>query len=312
MHQACAFAAGALPADTLGLDRATVARLPIDHLIVVMQENRSFDHYFASLSTSHPDVEPLPPGYANPDASGASIAPFHLSSPCLPADPPHQWDGMHAGWNLGAMDGFVRNAAVGGSDGHYAVGTYDESDLPFYYWLARTFALADRRFASALGGTWPNRAILYTGSTYGLRNTGDFTIPAAETIFDPLDAAGVAWGGHTDGTPRQDLLGWSVGHAGVHPEAAFLAALAAGTLEPVTFVDPTGADDEHPPRASTEARRGPGASCGRPSPRRSGCASGSCSPTTSPVGSSTTSRRRPPARPARTSRASTSTGCGSP
>ncbi len=243
----CAFEAGASPRQTLGLDRATVARIPIDHVVVVMQENRSFDHLFATLHDTRPEVEAIPAAYVNPDRAGVPVRPFHLTSGCLPADPPHQWDAMHAQWNGGAMDGFVRTAAVGGLDGHYATGFHDASDTPFYHWLARTFPLADRHFASVLAGTWANRAVLYTGSTHGLRNTGEFTIADAPTVFDALDARGVSWGVYVDGTPRQDLLGWTAAHRGVAPFSALLDALSSGSLPSVSFVDPTEMQDEHPP-----------------------------------------------------------------
>src|SRR5438132_962400 len=97
------------------------------------------------------------------DASGTPIAPEHLTTTCVDHDPPHQWDAMHASWNDGAMDGFVRSAATGGSDGHYAIGYYNSTDLPFYHWLASTFAMSDRFFGAALGGTWANRLYLYAG-----------------------------------------------------------------------------------------------------------------------------------------------------
>ncbi len=238
---ACAFAEGALSDETLGLGAG--AGLPIDHVVIVMQENRSFDHYFAGFDH---DVDPLPLSYQNLDAAGAVVTPFHLDSHCLPHDPPHQWTAMHTGWNDGAMDGFVRSATATGTDGHYVLGTYDESDLPFYYWLARTFAFSDHHFGDSLGGTWSNRAFLYTGSSHGIHSTGEVTIPTATTVFDSLDAAGVSWGVYTDGNPRQDLLGWTRTHAGVHTFSQFLVALAAGTLPEVTFVDPGPAQDEHP------------------------------------------------------------------
>jgi phospholipase C len=249
MRAGCAFGPGASTEETLGIPRSIAEALPIDHVVVVMQENRSFDHYFATLHETHPEVEAIPAGYANPDVNGVPVPPFRLPGSCLPDDPPHQWDAMHAQWNGGAMDGFVRTAAVRGSDGHYATGYYDESDLPFYHWLARTFALGDRNFASVLGGTWPNRAVLYTGSTHGLRNTGDFVLDegVVETVFDQLDAAGVTWGVYTDGTPRQDLMGWDREHRGVAGFNAFLAALADGSLPAVSFVDPAFVQDEHPP-----------------------------------------------------------------
>jgi phospholipase C len=246
MRQACAFAAGARVEQTLGTDAAYRAAIPITHVVVVMQENRSFDHYFATLPDTHPDVERIPEAYGSYDLAGETVRPFHLDSTCLEDDPPHQWIPMHIAWNGGAMDGFVDAAAVRGSNGHYAMGTYDETDLPFYHWLARTFALSDRYFGSVLGGTWSNRDYLYAASSYGVRDTGERAITEARTIFDALDDAGVEWGSYTDGNPRQDCLGWDGAHEGVHDFDALLAALADGSLPPVAFADPGPGQDEHP------------------------------------------------------------------
>jgi phospholipase C len=76
-------------------------------------------------------------------------------------------------------------------------------------------------------------------------DTGQATI-SAPTIFDALDAAHVSWGVFSDGTPRQDCLGWTSSHPGVSSATAFLLALQAGTLPAVSFVDPTDWQDEHP------------------------------------------------------------------
>jgi len=233
----CAFGAGDLPIDTLGVDGA---RLPITHVIVVMQENRSYDHMLGQL-------EGVPAGYTNPDVAGDPVAPFPLESTCLEADPPHQWDAMHAQHNGGAMDGFVTTAAVGGSDGRYALGYYTEDDLPFYYWAARTFARSDAHFASVLGGTWANRNVLYTGSTYGTRDTGAMVTHGVRSVYDQLDDAGVRWGVYTDGWPRQDTIGWDAAFEGRATVPDFLYAVETGTLPPVSFVDPAYEFDEHPP-----------------------------------------------------------------
>jgi phospholipase C len=245
----CTFAAGARVADTLAFTAAERQKLPITHVVVVVQENRSFDHYFGRLS-SGPQIEAegWPAGYTNPDAQDAAVAPQHLASACLPSDLPHQSAAMLAGWDNGAMDGFVKSASSSTSDGHFAIGYYDGTDLPFYYWLASTYAIADRYFGSALGGTWANRDFLYAATSDGVLDTATrvITVP---TIFDALDTAHVAWGVYTDGPARQDALGWTNAHVGVAPFSAFLSELAAGTLPPVAFVDPTDAQDEHPPHA---------------------------------------------------------------
>jgi phospholipase C len=245
---ACMFTAGARVEDSLGVTAAVRAQIPLTHVVIVMQENRSFDHYLGRLSANgQPDAEGFPDTYANPDAAGRPVAPTRLATTCVPRDPPHQWAAMHAQWNNGAMDGFVRAAANATNDGSYALGYYDARDLPFYHWLAATFAMSDRYFAAVLGGTWPNRDYLYCGTSRGVRSTGDAVLTDVRTVFDQLDEAHVAWGVYTDGLPRQDALGWDGRHRGVASVGAFLRGLADGTLPPVAFVDPAGEDDEHPP-----------------------------------------------------------------
>jgi phospholipase C len=155
---------------------------------------------------------------------------------------------MQAGWDDGKMDGFVQHAATalgGGQDGHFVMGYYDATDLPFLYWLGSTYAIADRYFAPVLGGTWGNRDYLYCATSDGVADTGQATI-SAPTIFDALDTAKVSWGVFTDGTPRQDCLGWTSTHAGVKTSSALLAELHDGTLPAVSFADPNGIQDEHP------------------------------------------------------------------
>ncbi len=244
----CFFVAGDSAGDSLGISDAR--RIPITHVIIRMQENRSFDHYLGQLPRrGHPDVDGLPADFSNPDTSGAQVTAFHLSATDLEADPPHQWDAMNAQYAGGAMDGFVTTAAVDGSDGHYVMGFYDEEDLPYYYWLARTFAIGDRYFSSSLGGTWSNRNFLYTGSAYGVKNTFDAVISDARTIFDAFDEADLSWAVYVDGTPRQDTLGWRRETAGVRSIGDLFDDLERGTLPQLVFIDtpPGGFADEHPP-----------------------------------------------------------------
>jgi phospholipase C len=239
----CTFAAGATVADTLGVSAVDRARIPITHVVIVMQENRSFDHMLGAGT----GWEGVKPSFTNPDANGNPVTPFHMTGAtgCVPVDPPHQGAAMLAGWNGGAMDGFVKSAAVKGSDGHFVMGYYDEADLPFYYFLAKTFALGDHYFSSALAGTWANRDYLYAGTSDGITDTG-VGVLTKPTVFDALTAAQVSWGVYSNGAPRQDSLGWTKFHAGVFDFEAFVAALGDGTLPAVSFVDPGGAQDEHP------------------------------------------------------------------
>jgi phospholipase C len=242
---ACTFKKGARVADTLGITDVMRAKIPVKHLIIVTQENRSFDHMLGHLGAMQPDAEPEPGTFKNPDKDGVQVAPKHLGSTCLEADPPHQGAAMKAAYDGGKMDGFVKNAAKNGSNGHYVMGYYNKTDLPFYHWLASTFAIGDRYFASTLGGTWANRDYMYAATSDGVTDTGQATIDVP-TVFDAMDGAQVSWGVYSDGGPRQSCIGWTKSHKGFHNFTLFLDQLADGSLPSVAFVDPSGVQDEHP------------------------------------------------------------------
>jgi phospholipase C len=246
----CEFGRGARVTDTLPIAEQERAAIPIEHVILLMKENRSFDHLLGRLNASgQPATEPIPDAFSNLDSAGEPVRPFHLDTTCVNKDPGHQWDGMHRQVNGGAMDGFVTNGADStGGDGHFVMGHYEATDLPFYYWLANTFAINDRHFASARSGTWPNRNFLLLGTADGINCTYcGYPQPTTPTLFDELDTAGVSWGAYTDSDPFDGTLGWSFPHRGLFPLNAFLIALKDGTLPAVAFVD-GGAfvEDEHP------------------------------------------------------------------
>ena len=246
---ACTFTAGALVKDTLGIDDAARAALPIKHVIVMMKENRSFDHLLGQLHATKPAVEAIPSTFSNVDLQDAGVAPFHQTSSCIAHDPDHQWAAMHTQVDDGKMDGFVVSAATSTStDGHFAMSYYDATDLPFYYWLAATYPLNDRHFASVRSGTYPNRNFLLLGTNDGVQSTGDgYPNPSTPTIFDSLDTAKVTWGVYSDGSLLSGTLDWDTGHAGTGSFADVLQQLDDGTLPQVAFVD--GIDDvtdDHP------------------------------------------------------------------
>src|SRR5262245_20371868 len=180
---ACGYQAGALPAETQGASHPNGSDIPIDHILVVMMENRSFDHYFQKLPDyGQPDVDVAPPGFTNPDTQGMPVAPFHEERYCF-VDTAHGWNAVHQQLGGGKMDGFIAtnemnhelpvNGTLDMLSGTRAMGYYDETDLPFYYWLANDFAIADRYFCSVVGPTWPNRMFLYAASSFGL-TSNDF------------------------------------------------------------------------------------------------------------------------------------------
>jgi phospholipase C len=246
----CAFVSGARAADTLGVDRALAGTLPIRHIIILMKENRSFDHLLGMLhDRGQPGTDPIPAGYTNPDPRGAAVTPAHANTTCWPWDPAHQADQVRDCLDGGRMDGFVRSAAnTTESDGHFVLTYYDESDLPFYYFLARTYALNDRHFASIASGTFANRNFLLFGTLAGVVDTGiAYPPPNTPSLFHTLMNAGYTWGAYTDGAPFSESLDWGPDEPGVHTLEELYDALAHGTLPNVVFVDSKeNVEDDHP------------------------------------------------------------------
>ncbi len=251
-REACTFSGGAKVEETLGLTAAQRVGIPIKHVVVLMKENRSFDHVLGKLhEQGQPGTEPIPAEFQNPTSSAKNkfVAPFHAPTTCWSQDPGHQWASMFLNVNDGLMDGFITNAKLSTtSDGNFVMSYYEQTDLPFYYWLASTFALNDRHFPSVRSGTFPNRDYLMLGTSDGVTSTGDgYPKPETPTIFDALDKAGVTWGVYSDGGLLSESLNWDYRHKNTGHLADFLAALDGATLPQVTFVDGIDSvEDEHP------------------------------------------------------------------
>jgi phospholipase C len=265
---ACGYRAGALPAETQGASHPDGANIPVDHIVVAMMENRSFDHYFQKLrETTGADVDVAPDDFSNPDPDGQPVTIFHDTLGCF-VDTPHGWNAVHEQIGDGAMAGFVTTAEgshelpAGGSlemlSGRRAMGYYLEEDLPLYYWIARNFAIGDRHFSSVAGSTWPNRMYLFAASSFG-RKGNDFPEGVENTIFDHLDKRQIPWKFYHAATPTFAIIVDKYFElSGVPgrfvPIDQFYADAAAGALPPVSFIDPDGTSDpahrhsdEHPP-----------------------------------------------------------------
>jgi len=189
----CSFHAGDRPKDTLDGDAPIGDSIPIDHFVVVMQENRSFDHYFQKLPEyGQSDFSVAPPSYENADPSGegALVHPHLLKDPCV-ADVPHNWIAVHHQIGDGKMNGFLTAANPGGER---ALGYYDASTLAFYYALANTFAIGDHYFASVPGPTYPNRMFFLSASSFGHAvNTPPPLRDEERTLFHQLEKKGLSW-----------------------------------------------------------------------------------------------------------------------
>lgn len=244
-----------------GDDERTVPHLrDLQHIVVLMQENRSFDDYFGQLNAYGQRRTAAEPTTGNADPTnpnGPAITPFHMPLPCQVADTNHSWTGTHAEIDGGKMDGFTaQNVDPADATGSRSMGYYDQTDLPFYYALANTFGIGDRYFASVPGPTYPNRFYEMTGTSFGhIQN--DAPPPAGftqKTIFGLLSDAGISWKVYYAQFPVASFFADVRAHAqNVVPIAQYFADAKAGTLPQVAFVEPmyigtmSQESDEHPP-----------------------------------------------------------------
>jgi phospholipase C len=219
----------------------------VDHIIVVMMENRSFDHLLGWHPTADAVQQGL--GYPDPDAANA-IVPTHQLSPldytgCGHPDPDHSWEGGRAEYNGGAMNGFLA-----GANDAYAIGYYVAEDRPFHAALAREFTTFDRFFASILAGTYANRVFQHAAQTDRLDNS--LALSSLPTIWDRLIEKGVSARYYF--SDASFLWLWGTKYLGISsPYQQFLSDAAAGTLPSVSFVEPRFIDegtgtsgDDHP------------------------------------------------------------------
>jgi len=255
----------------------------VHHIVVLMQENRSADHYLGQLNGQGQPAYEAEPNTGNPDPlnpTGPPILPRHDPGLCETSDLRHAWNGMHKEWDNGAMDGFTKTNAKNGSNrpdkndpsGTRTMNFYDQRDLPFYYALYNKFATGDRYFASLLAGTHPNRLYLQAATSFGhvhnfrIGDSGVDVLPPdglpGKTIFKLLDDATpkVTWRLYASQVAAGLFFKYVRDHAAGHifPISQYYADAKAGTLPQVAFVDPIFVDqplsnppvienDEHPP-----------------------------------------------------------------
>jgi phospholipase C len=222
----------------------------IEHIVVVMMENRSFDHVFGARALRGHTVDGLTGRETNPGVDGEPVAVHPTDDPAIQFDPPHGWDSSHLQWNDGANDGFVTEAAADGApDPSVVMSYYDAADLPVSWALADNYSLCDRWFASVMGPTWPNRFYLHLGSAYGTTENVSIEVPVI-SIFDRLTDAGITSMYYSSNLPFVATYGKK---DGVDAISNFFEAAAAGTLPQFSIVDPiltffnTLGNDDHPP-----------------------------------------------------------------
>jgi len=155
------------------------AKSGLDHVVVVMMENRSFDHLLGWL----PGADGKQAGLSYVDNSGVAHSTFPLAPDfqgCSYRDPDHSYTGARVEWNNGACDGWLR------ANDLWSIGYYGQGDLPFLGKAAPTFTVCDRFFASIMGPTFPNRFYSLSAVTDRLQN--DQVPVHLPTIFDRFAA----------------------------------------------------------------------------------------------------------------------------
>lgn len=216
----------------------------IEHVVVVMMENRSFDHMLGWLTNANGRQAGLSYMDRNGSLQPTQRLDFYVG--CAHPDPVHTYDGGRTVVDGGKMDGWLQ----AGANDSFSIDYYEEADLPLFASLARNFTALDNYFSSILSSTTPNRIFQHAAQTDRLSNTSDLcTLP---TIWDNMQAAGVSCRYYYTNVPFLSLWGTKyVGISSLYEQ--FAADAASGELPAVSFVDPqftllddgTGADD-HP------------------------------------------------------------------
>ena len=162
----------------------------IEHIVVVMMENHSFDNVLGMLGRGDGftrGADGLPTA-TNPDGHGNLVRAFHMPTECQTDGIGNDWRVAHEAYDHGTNQGFVRSTTA------EAMGYLTAADLPFTNAMAATFPIADRWFCSALAQTDPNRRYLISGTSLGLVNDSFPTkLPPGGVIFDRLDEHGITW-----------------------------------------------------------------------------------------------------------------------
>jgi phospholipase C len=242
-------AAGVAGARTATRALAASSALPrpgssgLDHVVVVMMENRSFDHLLGWL----PGADGKQGGLTYVDAAGRAHGTFPLAPDfqgCAHPDPDHSYEGARVEWNGGACDGWLR----AGANDLYSIGYYTQADLPFLGQAAPAFTTCDRFFASLLGPTFPNRFYSLSGVTDRLAN--DVVGTTLPTIFDRLASKRIPAAYYYGNFDFLVLYGRY--SAISHPHREFFARCRSGRLPAFSYVDPNYTFQDDGPTSGNE------------------------------------------------------------
>jgi len=247
---------GSLPFPKLPVGTDTMPK--IEHILVLMMENHSYDNYFGMLGRG-PGQTPRGDGFtigsnglptnSNPTSSGGTQVAYHMTTTSQTANPvTPDWVDSHTEYANGKNDGFVISAS-----GTASMAYWQQADLPFYYSLGSTFPICDRWFCSLLGPTFPNRRYLLGGTSLGMIEDSvplSAVNPPNGTLFDLLDGHSITWRDYYSDLPSAAL--WMGPDAFLNPSCVsvnqFFTDAAAGNLPAFGIIEPnyTSNSEEEP------------------------------------------------------------------
>lgn len=243
-----------LPIVSHGVLSNSNSSTPIEHVIVIVQENHTFDNYFGT----YPGANGITNSTNVPDAPGSNryLHPFHLTNDTSRHDLCHSWGCAHAAYDNGSMDGFF--SAENSSS---TLGYYDYRDIPYYWDYASQFVLMDNYFSSEMSQSFPNHIYLLAGQADGVTaNKYNLTLNF-NSVLDELNSKSITWKyyaggfGATNGwNPVPAFTSYKSNSISFYRHMAFPSTFTTDisnsslTLPSVVFIMPGNSQEsEHPP-----------------------------------------------------------------
>jgi phospholipase C len=211
----------------------------IEHIVVLMMENHSFDNILGLIGrgdgfTLGPNRQPTA---KNPDGQGNYIHAFHMPTECQTDGVGNDWKVTHEAYDGGTCQGFVTSTSA------EAMGYFTKDDLPFSCGMASTFPIADRYFCSAMAQTDPNRRYLIAGTSLGLiDDTFPPALPPNGVIFQQFNKHGITWKDYYSTLPTLGVFLPLISDQTLVKDLAhidqFYVDAAAGNLPSFSLVEP--------------------------------------------------------------------------
>lgn len=230
--------------------RNSFSGTPIDHIIVLFEENRTFDHYFGDYPGANGVTDNVSlPIYLG---SNVTVSRFHLGNDSTPVPFSHNFLDAVDSYDNGKMDGFVWRT------GNLTMGYYDNRDIPYYWNYASNYVLMDNFFTSCLGPSLPNHLYLIAGQSGKYKNNDKNATFDFPVIMDELDSNNISWRYYSDSVNYRTYGLWNPLPAfasfknntarlqNLQPNYQFLKDIKSGKLPAVSWVIPPGGKSEHP------------------------------------------------------------------